>query len=65
MPDLEADKPSRFANVLNIFVLLLLTVLGVLAGVFQNQRLLAFTHQMCKSSYPRPQVCRPAAQWFP
>ena len=65
MPDLEAGKSSRFANVLNILVLLLLTVLGVLAGVFQNQRLLAFTHQVCKFSYPRPQVCRPATQRFP
>ncbi|WP_407541392.1 hypothetical protein Q0M94_08440 [Deinococcus radiomollis] len=65
MPDLAAEKSLKFTNVLNILVLLLLTVLGVLAGVFQNQRLLAFTHQACKSSYPRPQVCRPATQRFP
>lgn len=65
MPDQGAEKSSKFANLLNIFVLLLLTVLGVLAGVFQNQRLLAFTHQACKSPYPRPQVCRPATQRFP
>lgn len=63
MSDLEARKSSRLSRVLNAVVLLLLTLLSVLAGVLQNRRLLTLTHEVCKS-YPRPQVCRPAAQQF-
>lgn len=63
MSDLEARKSSRLSRVLNAVVLLLLTLLSVLAGVFQNRRLLTFTHKVCKS-YPRPQLCRWTAQRF-
>ena len=64
MPDLEAERPLRLSRVLNTVVLVLLTLLSVLAGVFQNYRLMTFMHRACKS-YPRLQVCRPAAQRFP
>ena len=64
MPDLEAERPSKLSLILNTVVLVLLTFLSVLAGVFQNRKLLTFRHQVCKS-YPLPQVCRPAARRFP